>query len=108
MKNPHLSLEHIRQAIRFILEHAKRKRDLQRDPVLRFAVERNLAVIGEAAKRVPEAFRKQHADIPWKEMAGMRDMMVHQYDGIDIDEMWSAIENDMPDVLDAIDRILQK
>lgn len=108
MKNPHLSLEHIRQAMRFILDHAKSKKDLLRDPVLRFAVERNLAVIGEAAKRLPEAFRKRHTNVPWKEMAGMRDLMIHQYDGIDIDEVWSAIEKDMPDVLDAIDQMLQK
>lgn len=108
MKNPHLSLEHIREAIRFILHYAKSKKDLVRDPVLRFAVERNLAVIGEAAKRVPEDFRKKYSDIPWKEMAGMRDLMVHQYDGIDIDEIWGAIKNDMPGVLVIIDRILQK
>lgn len=108
MKNPNLSLEHIRQAMQFILDHAKNKKELLHDPVLRFAVERNLAVIGEAAKRVPEDFRKQHMDIPWKEMAGMRDLMIHQYDSIDIDEVWSAIEHDMPDVLNTIDRILQK
>ncbi|MEK7218682.1 MAG: HepT-like ribonuclease domain-containing protein [Patescibacteria group bacterium] len=107
MKNARLPLEHIRQAMRFLLEHVHAKEDMERDVVLRYAVERNFAVIGEAAKRVPESFRKEHALIPWKEMAGMRDMIIHEYDEIDIDAVWGTIEKDIPKALKDIDRLLE-
>ncbi len=107
MKNARLPLEHIRQAMRFLLEHVHAKKDLEQDVVLRFAVERNFTVIGEAAKRVPESVRKENPQIPWKEMAGMRDMIIHEYDEIDLDEVWGTIEKNIPDVLESIDRLLE-
>lgn len=107
MKNARLPLEHIREAMRFLLEHVHAKEDMERDAVLRFAVERNFTVIGEAAKRVPEAVRKENPQIPWKEMAGMRDMIIHKYDDIDLDEVWATIESDIPGTLEKIDRLLE-
>jgi uncharacterized protein with HEPN domain len=93
--------------MRFLLEHVHAKGDMEKDAVLRFAVERNFTVIGEAAKRVPEFVRKENPQIPWKEMAGMRDMIIHEYDEIDLDEVWSTIERDIPDALKKIDRLLE-
>ena len=90
----------------FILEHAKSKAALEKDEVLRYAVERNLEVIGEAAKRIPESIRKQYRHIPWKEMTGMRDIIIHQYDGIDLDEVWGAIKKEMPRALRGIEKLL--
>jgi uncharacterized protein with HEPN domain len=106
MKNARLPLEHIRQAMSFLLEHVHAKKDMERDAVLKFAVERNFSVIGEAAKRVPESIRKKNPQIPWKEMAGMRDMIIHKYDDIDIDEVWGTIKRDIPDALEKINRLL--
>ena len=107
MKNARLPLEHIRQAMRFLLEHVHAKEDLEKDEVLRHAVERNFTVIGEAAKRVPESVRKENPQIPWKEMAGMRDMIIHEYDDIDLDEVWGTIKKDIPNVLVSIDKLLE-
>jgi uncharacterized protein with HEPN domain len=107
MKNARLPLEHIRQAMRFLLEHVHTKGDMEKDAVLKFAVERNFTVIGEAAKRVPESIRKENPQIPWKEMAGMRDMIIHEYDEIDFDEVWGTIERDIPGTLEKIDRLLE-
>ncbi len=107
MKNARLPLEHIRQAMRFLLEYVHAKEDMEKDAVLRFAVERNFSVIGEAAKRVPETVRKENPQIPWKEMAGMRDMIIHEYDEIDLDEVWGTIKRDIPDALEKIDRLLE-
>ena len=107
MKNARLPLEHIRQAMRFLLEHVHAKEDMEKDVVLRYAVERNFAVIGEAAKRVPESVRKENPQIPWKEMTGMRDMIIHEYDEIDLNEVWGTIERDIPKALEGIDRLLE-
>jgi len=107
MKNARLPLEHIRQAMRFLLEHVHAKEDMEKDEVLRYAVERNFSVIGEAAKRVPESVRKENPQIPWKEMAGMRDMIIHEYDEIDLDEVWETIEKDIPKVLEGINQLLE-
>ena len=106
MKNARLPLEHIRQAMRFLLDRVHSKKDLEQDEVLRYAVERNFTVIGEAAKRIPESVRKENPQIPWKEMAGMRDMIIHEYDEIDLDEVWETIEKDIPKTLENIDRLL--
>ncbi len=106
MKNVRLPLEHIRQAMRFLLEHVHAKEDMEKDDVLRYAVERNFTVIGEAAKRVPESVRKENPQIPWKEMAGMRDIIIHEYDEIDLDEVWGTIEKDIPEALEKINRLL--
>ena len=107
MKNARLPLEHMHEAMLFLLEHVHSKEDMERDEVLRYAVERNFAVIGEAAKRVPESVRQEHPQIPWKEMAGMRDMIIHEYDEIDLDEVWGTIERDIPKALEGIERLLK-
>lgn len=107
MRNAKLPLEHIRQAMRFLVEHVRAKEDMEKDVVLRYAVERNFAVIGEAAKRVPVSVTKENPQIPWKEMTGMRDMIIHEYDEIDLDEVWATIERDIPNALKCIDRLLE-
>jgi len=107
MKNARLPLEHIRDAMRFLLEHVHEKKDIEKDVVLRYAVERNFTVIGEAAKRVPESVRKKNPQIPWKEMSGMRDVIIHEYDEIDLNEVWGTIQRDIPPALQSIDRLLE-
>lgn len=64
--------------------------DLIQDGVLR-----NFQVIGEATKRLPDAFRQQHAVIPWRRMTGLRDVVVHEYDKLMLDEIWTTIEQDL-------------
>lgn len=81
--------------------------DLEQNAMLRYAVERNFTVIGEAAKRVPESVRKDNPQIPWREMTGMRDIIIHEYDEIDLDEVWGTIRKDIPPVLESIDRLLE-
>ena len=60
------------------------------------AVIRNLEVIGEAAKRVPESFRKRHPDVPWRSLAALRDVLIHQYEGVSIAALWDVIQNHLP------------
>lgn len=58
-----------------------------------------IAVIGEAVKRLSPDFRSQHPDIPWTDIAGMRDKVIHQYDRVKLDVVWNTIQQDIPELL---------
>ncbi|HXT98119.1 MAG TPA: DUF86 domain-containing protein [Polyangia bacterium] len=60
------------------------------------AVARNLELIGEATKRLPEELRKRYQDVPWRRMAGLRDVIVHGYFGIDVQLLWDIVQKDVP------------
>ncbi len=70
------------------------------------AVLHQLLIIGEAVKRLSEAFRQQHLNIPWRLIAGMRDKLIHAYDSVDLDEVWKTAVNDIPDLLTNIRPLL--
>jgi uncharacterized protein with HEPN domain len=60
------------------------------------AVVRNLEIVGEAAKRVSPDLRKRAPGVPWREMAGMRDKLVHDYFGVDLDLVWDVVATELP------------
>jgi uncharacterized protein with HEPN domain len=62
-----------------------------------------LAVIGEAVKRLSQEFRAQHPAVPWQLIAGMRDHVIHGYDVVDWDEVWKTVTRDVPDLLTKIE-----
>ena len=76
------------------------------DYQINFAVVRALEIIGEATKRLPESFREQHSDIPWKDMAGMRDRIIHGYDTVNLEIVWATVKNRIPELKPKIQRIL--
>ncbi len=63
-------------------------------------------VIGEATKRLSSEFRTQHPEIPWKDIAGMRDILAHQYDRLNINTLWDVIKNDIPELLALVQPII--
>lgn len=63
------------------------------------AVLRRILVIGEATKRLSSEFRQRHPEIPWKEIAGTRDIIVHDYNRVDAERIWDVIQNDLPSLL---------
>jgi uncharacterized protein with HEPN domain len=69
------------------------------------AVVRSLEVIGEATKKLPTSLRDNYSDVPWKQMAGMRDKLTHAYFGIDKQMVWQAVQIDIPKILPSIKRI---
>jgi uncharacterized protein with HEPN domain len=62
------------------------------------AVIRSLEVMGEASKRIPDEVRAKHSEIPWKRMAGMRDKLIHEYAGVDLETVWDAIQEEIPPI----------
>ncbi len=70
-----------------------------RDAKTQSAIVHQLLVLGEAAKRLSDAFRAQHAQIPWKMIAGMRDKLIHEYDDVDLEEVWKTVTADLPPVI---------
>ncbi|MFB2981391.1 DUF86 domain-containing protein [Microseira sp. BLCC-F43] len=70
------------------------------------AVVRQLEIIGEATKRLSEAFRASHPKIPWRQMAGMRDILIHNYDDVDLDEVWNVATISIPELIQQIEPLV--
>ena len=79
----------------------------QSDDKTASAVMRKLEIIGEAVKQIPEEIRQKHPPVPWKEMVGMRDKLIHFYFGVDYHLVWRAIKERLPQVKREIQKILQ-
>ena len=79
--------------------------DFLSDTKTQDAVIRNLEVIGEAAKKISTEIRSQHSDIPWRSMAGVRDRLIHDYFGVNIDIVWEIATNELPTVAESLNRI---
>jgi len=106
-KDPRVYLAHILECAGRIESYlpAEEKSFLE-DAKTQDAVIRNLEIIGEAAKRVPEEYRQCHPDIPWRLMAGLRDVLIHAYEGVDLKRVWRIARDDLPRVKKAIATIL--
>lgn len=79
-----------------------------RDKKTLHAVIRNLEIVGEAAKHVPDTLRAQAPAIPWRLIAGMRDILAHDYFGVDEARVWLVVENDVPSLLAALRALLSR
>ena len=69
------------------------------DELTQSAVLHQILVLGEATKRLSAGFRAVHPEVPWSDMAGMRDKLIHEYDAVDFDEVWSTATRDIPSLL---------
>ena len=80
--------------------------EFERDKKTQFAVIRALEIIGEAAKAIPEEFKKKHPEVPWKEMARMRDKLIHVYFGVDLQVVWRTLNEDIPQLKKKLETLL--
>lgn len=85
-----LYLEDIREAIGLIEQycHARQRQDLDREPMLRQAIERNIEIISEASRRVPAAMKTRHAEVPWRDIAAIGNILRHEYPAVNRDIIW--------------------
>jgi uncharacterized protein with HEPN domain len=80
--------------------------DLRADQKTIDAVVRNLEVMGEAIKKLPPEVRDRHPDVPWKKIAGLRDILIHEYFGIDLDIIWDVVQTKLPALTEQVAAIL--
>lgn len=80
---------------------------LKQDDEKQAAILYRLIIIGEATKRLSNEFRDQYPMIPWRQMAGLRDVVIHDYDELDFDILWNVVHLNLPDILPKIQTILE-
>ncbi len=81
--------------------------DFVNDDLLFSAVARKFEIIGEAANRIPKAFQEKYPEIPWYEIVGMRNIIIHDYDGINKPIMWDTLKDDLSSLTEPLQRILE-
>jgi uncharacterized protein with HEPN domain len=99
-----------------ILEAARKAEEFVRDVSFEdfegndekvFAVVRALEIVGEAAKKIPAIVRRQHPDVPWRDMAGMRDKLIHHYFGVDVKVVWRTVKDSLPGIRSSVEDLLK-
>ncbi|MEK6913100.1 MAG: DUF86 domain-containing protein [Nanoarchaeota archaeon] len=84
------------------------KKDFLKNEEKQSAVIREIEVVGEAVKNLPESFRKKFPEISWNKIAGMRDIVIHSYFKVDLDAVWNVVQEDLPDLKNKIEKILKE
>jgi uncharacterized protein with HEPN domain len=97
-------LEYAREATG--LMRGKTRADLDADRALGLATLRCLEIVGEAASHIPESVRRQHPQIPWPQIIGTRNRLVHGYDLVDYDIIWSTVTEDLPPLITELQKII--
>ena len=101
-------LRHILDAISVINEYTMdiKSKEFLNNRLVQDGVIRQIQIIGEATKRLSRSFRTKHTQVPWKDIAGMRDKLVHDYMGVNIDAVWNTVEKDIPQLKKEIEKLM--
>ena len=109
MKNILLYLDNIKECIENIEAYTNEGEEVfKQSRLIQDAVIRNLEIIGEATKRLPETFRVKYTHVPWKTMAGLRDVLIHDYLKVDVDRVWKIIETNLRELKTQIKIIIDR
>ncbi len=109
-KDDEVRLRHIlnaaREAVSFT--EGQDRKNLDTDRKLNLSLVRLLEIIGEAARGVTSDFRREHPELAWKSMVGMRDRLIHGYFDINLDILWKTVREDLPPLIEKIEKILSE
>ena len=105
-KDTNVYLQDILDAIKRIEVSGVTKSSFESDPDRQEATIRRLEIIGEAVKGIPPAWRERYPDVPWKSIAGTRDVLIHNYSGVSIETIWEVVQSDLPKLKSGVQKIL--
>jgi uncharacterized protein with HEPN domain len=103
--------------LRHVLDHAKEaadlvagkdKTELRHNRVLELALIRLVEIVGEASAKVSSEMQANYPSIPWAQVIGMRNRLIHGYDAVDLDVLWDTIDVDLPPLIAALKKILEQ
>lgn len=97
-------LTHAREAMAAVA--GRPREDLETDRFLNLALQRLVEVVGEAATRVSDELRQSHPELPWRQIIGMRNRLIHGYDLVDNDILWATVQYDFPELSAQLQRLL--
>ncbi len=108
-KDPVVYLKHIRDAIQKIERYtAGGHKEFLQSTMAQDAVVRNLEVVGEAVRSLPLEFRRRHTEIPWRSMAALRNVLIHEYFGVDLEIVWRISKKRVPILKRYVEHLLSK
>lgn len=106
MKDDKIYLISIQESIENIQEYTKNGlEEFMRTKIIQDAVIRNLEIVGEATKKISKELRSSRTDIPWREITGLRDVLIHDYMGVDLRIVWNIVEKELPKLKEKIGQL---
>ena len=99
-------LDHAKEAVALV--QGKEKSDLQKNRLLELAATRLVEIVGEAAAKISPENQTKYPSIPWAQIIGMRNRLIHGYDAVDIDVLWDTLEVDLPSLIAELNKILSQ